>query len=63
MLRSHFNLQRPEEEEQNLEEEHTEQITEAVVEEETNAHPERKLHKSEVSIRLSMLGKTANGDG
>ncbi|KAM3961792.1 leucine-rich repeat-containing protein 23 [Aphomia sociella] len=40
-----------------------EQISEAVTEEEKIVYPVRKLNKSEVSVRLSMLGKTAEGDG
>lgn len=63
MLKSHFNLQKDETEEAESEEE---PVTEANVEEEKmviDISDERILKKSEVSIRLSWLGKTAEGDG
>lgn len=63
MLKSHFNLARDDAEEQRLEEEHVEHQGEAIVEEEKIVYPERKLSKSEISIRLSLLGKTGEGDG
>ncbi|XP_030035386.1 leucine-rich repeat-containing protein 23-like [Manduca sexta] len=62
MLKSHFDLRRDDVEEGEVEaEEHA--PPETVPEEEKISYPERKLNKSEVSIRLSMLGKTAEGDG
>lgn len=46
---------------------HLEQLGEALVEEEhieiVPTYPERKLNRSEISVRLSFLGKTAEGDG
>ncbi|XP_059060683.1 leucine-rich repeat-containing protein 23-like isoform X1 [Achroia grisella] len=61
MLKSHFNL-RPDdsgEQEETVEEE---QASEAA-EEEKVVHPVRKLNRFEVCGRLSLLGKTAEGDG
>lgn len=62
MLKSHFNLQ-PQDEEEAVKEEEPE--PEAIVEEEKVIEiiPLRILQKSEVSVRLSLLGKTAEGDG
>lgn len=62
MLKSHFNLKKDEAEEIEPEEE---QPTEIVAEEEkiVEVFEERVLKKSEISIRLSWLGKTAEGDG
>lgn len=49
------------------EEQLEEWITEGEEEQEEYVRPEeepsRKLSKSEISVRLSMLGKTADGDG
>lgn len=63
MLKSHFNLARDDAEEHNLEEERIEQVGEAVAEEEKVVYVERILNKSEISVRLSLIGKTAEGDG
>lgn len=62
MLKSHFNLKKDEAEEIEPEEEH---IPETSVEEEklVDVAEERVLQKSEISIRLSWLGKVAEGDG
>lgn len=58
MLKSHFNLVK-DSDEPKPEEEH--EIEVASVEEEEL--PDRLLSKSEISVRLSMLGKTSYGDG
>nr|XP_026501600.1 leucine-rich repeat-containing protein 23-like [Vanessa tameamea] len=72
MLKSHYKLQQDVDGvEQEIEESlHFEQLAEAVAEEEQkeivpNAlpYPERKLNRSEISVRLTLLGKTAEGDG
>lgn len=62
MLKSHFNLKKDEAEQIEPEEE---PIREAALleEEKTEVSEERVLKKSEVSVRLSWLGKTAEGDG
>lgn len=64
MLKSHFNLKKDEAEEIEPEEE-THKDEEPPVEEEkiVEEADERVLQKSEVSLRLSWLGKTAEGDG
>ncbi|CAG4907837.1 unnamed protein product [Colias eurytheme] len=69
MLKSHFNLQRDDNEEEIeiVPEEQTyhEHVGEEAVpdEEPIIRAPERVLSRSEISIRLSVLGKTAAGDG
>lgn len=70
MLKSHFNLQENEDKvtaEPTVEESlHIEQLGEALAEEHVEVQPtfpERRLNRSEVSVRLSLLGKTAEGDG
>ncbi|XP_047021010.1 leucine-rich repeat-containing protein 23-like [Helicoverpa zea] len=57
MLKSHFNIAHTETE---VVEEEQEQEVDVVEETEI---PERSLNKSEISVRLSLLGKTAEGDG
>ncbi|XP_038215236.1 leucine-rich repeat-containing protein 23-like [Zerene cesonia] len=69
MLKSHFNLQRDDNEEEIeiVPEEHAyhEHVGEEAGpdEEPIIRPPERVLNRSEISIRLSVLGKTAAGDG
>ena len=68
MLKSRFNLQDNEPTTEPTVEEslHLEQLGEALVEEHVEVeptYPERRLNRSEVSVRLSLLGKTAEGDG
>lgn len=67
MLKSHFNLARNEEENEHFEEEHPgehgEHGGEAITEEEKKVYPVMKLSKSVISVHLSFLGKTADGDG
>ncbi|CAH2086785.1 unnamed protein product [Euphydryas editha] len=66
MLKSHYKLQTDQEEQETEEHLHLEQIGEALPEEiieEVPTFPERKLNRSEISVRLSLLGKTAEGDG
>ncbi|CAK1552571.1 unnamed protein product [Leptosia nina] len=72
MLKSHFNLQKGnlEEAEEDpsptIDPEEHEQIGEASPDEDAEPvikYPDRKLNSSEISIRLSVLGKTAAGDG
>lgn len=71
MLKSHFNLQKDSDVEE-IEEEpiipvyHEEQTGEVSPDEEiepVGKFPERRLNKSEISSRLSVLGKVASGDG
>ncbi|XP_052737520.1 leucine-rich repeat-containing protein 23-like [Bicyclus anynana] len=70
MLKSRFDISksRTEAEPEEIEEENTEAKEEEVKEEEVSVedkivYPERRLNRSEVSVRLSLLGKTAEGDG
>ncbi|XP_050663754.1 leucine-rich repeat-containing protein 23-like [Leptidea sinapis] len=67
MLKSHFNLKHDEE---NAEEaasathpEEYESIIESPKKSEIELKPERKLHSAEICSRLSVLGRTAEGDG
>lgn len=67
MLKSHYKLQADQEDQETEEYLHLEQIGEALPEETVvpllPTYPERKLNRSEISVRLSLLGKTADGDG
>ncbi|XP_031768401.2 leucine-rich repeat-containing protein 23-like [Galleria mellonella] len=65
MLKSHFNLQKDDEEEQEetMAEEPSSEMEMVVVKEKNIEYKVRKLDKFEVISRLSMLGKTAEGDG
>ncbi|XP_072943706.1 leucine-rich repeat-containing protein 23-like [Epargyreus clarus] len=73
MLKSHFNLKDKDLESSKMVEEEAAaspsgemllgEHEEASVEEQPIVYPERRLNRSEVSIRLSLLGKVAEGDG
>lgn len=70
MLKSRFDITEKEESTTSVEEEEYESKSEPSEVEETakqfehlEIKLERKLNRSEVSVRLSQLGKTADGDG
>ncbi|KOB70007.1 putative axonemal leucine-rich repeat protein [Operophtera brumata] len=63
MLKSHFDISKGDDVEEIIEEQTKEENGEDVLEEEKKVYLIRKLSKSDISVRLSLLGKTADGDG
>lgn len=63
MLKSKFRLQGPQEEEEEEEEEQMPEKASTIEQPGEEGPPTRNLARSEIAVRLSMLGKTANGDG